>query len=281
MGRAISADLVGLTFPPVRFRWDAKDVMLYAVGVGAQPEGELEFVYEGRGPKVLPTYAVIPGMFSMGGLVSEVDINLAMLLHGEQSVTLHRELPPEAEVTITGRVAEVWDKGKAAVIGCEGIVEDANGLLCTTKATLFIRGAGGFGGERGPSGADKNQPPDRAPDVVVQAVTRPEQGAIYRLSGDRNPIHIDPEFARMAGFERPFMHGLCTFGFAGRAILQALCGGDPARFLHFEARFADQVYFGDTIVTKMWRTAPGEAIVQCETQRGNVVLSQAKVRFRE
>jgi acyl dehydratase len=220
-------------------------------------------------------------MFSMGGLVSEVDVNLAMLLHGEQSITLHRELPPEAEVTITGRIAEVWDKGKAAVIGCEGIVEDAQGLLCTTKATLFIRGAGGFGGERGPSGQERNQPPTRPPDAVVDAVTRPEQGAIYRLSGDRNPIHIDPEFARMAGFERPFMHGLCTFGFAGRAILRALCGGDPSRFLHFEARFADQVYFGDTIRTKLWRVGPGEAIVQCETQRGTVVLSQAKALFRE
>lgn len=270
-----------MTFAPVQFRWDAKEVMLYAVGVGAQPQDELDFVYEGRGPKVLPTYAVIPGMFSMGGLVSEVEINLAMLLHGEQSVTLHRELPAEAEVTITGRVAEVWDKGKAAVIGCEGIVEDSAGLLCTTKATLFIRGAGGFGGERGPSVADRNRPPDRAPDAIVEAVTRPEQGAIYRLSGDRNPIHIDPEFARMAGFERPFMHGLCTYGFAGRAILKALCEGDPARFFHFEARFADQVYFGDTIVTKMWRTGPGEAVVQCETQAGNVVLSQALARFRE
>ncbi|GBD26757.1 hypothetical protein HRbin30_02099 [bacterium HR30] len=178
-------------------------------------------------------------------------------------------------------MAEVWDKGKAAVIGCEGIVEDRQGLLCTAKATLFIRGAGGFGGERGPSTQDRNRPPDRQPDAVVELVTRPEQGAIYRLSGDRNPIHIDPEFARMAGFEKPFMHGLCTYGFAGRAILRALCGGDPARFLHFEARFADQVYFGDTIVTKMWRVAPGEAIVQCETQRGNVVLSQGLARFRE
>ncbi len=280
MGKQISSSLVGLTFEPVQFAWSAKDVMLYAVGVGAKPEGELEYVFEGKGPKVLPTYAVIPGMFSMGGLVSSVDFDLAMLLHGEQSITLHREIPPEATVTITGRVAEVFDKGKAAVIGCEGLVEDDKGPLMTTKAILFIRGAGGFGGERGPSTADVNKPPERAPDVVEQDVTRPEQGAIYRLSGDPNPIHIDPDFAKMAGFPAPFVHGLCTYGFAGRAMLKSLCGGDASRFLHFEARFADQVYFGDTIVTKAWITSPGEAIVQCETQKGNVVLSQAKFRYR-
>jgi len=280
MGKTISSDLVGMTFEPVPFSWDSKDVMLYAVGVGAKPAGELEFVFEGKGPKVLPTYAVIPGMFSMGGLVTNVEINLAMLLHGEQSITLHREIPPEGKAKVTGRISEVWDKGKAAVIGSEGIVEDEHGPLFTTKATLFIRGAGGFGGERGPSTAGLNVPPDRKPDVVIEDVSRPEQAAIYRLSGDRNPIHIDPDFATMAGFEKPFMHGLCTYGFAGRAILKGLCGGDPARFLHFEARFADQVYFGDTIITKMWRLGDGDAIVQAETQKGNVVLSQARAKFR-
>ena len=280
MSKPISSDLVGLTFAPVEFSWDSKDVMLYAVGVGAKPEGELEFVFEGKGPKVVPTYAVIPGMFSMGGLVSNVEINLMMLLHGEQSITLHRELPPEANVKITGRVAEVWDKGKAAVIGCEGLVEDEKGPLLTAKATLFIRGAGGFGGERGPSTVGKNEPPNRAPDVVVEDVTRPEQAAIYRLSGDRNPIHIDPDFAKMGGFEKPFLHGLCTFGFVGRAIVKGLCGGDPARFKSLEARFADQVYLGDKIITKMWKTGDGEAIVQAETQNGNVVLSQAKATYK-
>ena len=280
MSKPLSSDLVGLTFEPVEFSWGTKDVILYALGVGAKPKGELEFVFEGKGPKVLPTYAVIPGMFSMGGLVSNVEINLAMLLHGEQSITLHREIPPEAKVRITGRVAEVWDKGKAAVIGSEGLVEDANGPLFTTKATLFIRGAGGFGGPRGPSTVGLNEPPDRAPDHVIEDVTRPEQGALYRLSGDPNPIHIDPDFATMAGFEQPFMHGLCTYGFVGRAVLKALCGGDPARFLHLEARFADQVYFGDTVITKIWTAGDGEAIVQAQTQKGNVVLSQARARYR-
>jgi acyl dehydratase len=280
MGRPISSDLVGLEFEPVPFSWTSKDVMLYALGVGAKPETELDYVFEGKGPRVLPTYAVIPGMLSMGGLVTNVDFNLAMLLHGEQAITIHREIPPEGNVRVIGRVAEVWDKGKAAVIGAEGRVEDDKGVLLTTRATLFIRGAGGFGGERGPSTVGLNQPPERKPDHVVEDGVRPEQGAIYRLSGDPNPIHIDPGFATMAGFQAPFLHGLCTYGFVGRAILKTLCQGDPTRFISFDARFADQVYYGDSIITKMWITKPGEAIVQAETQKGNVVLSQAKTTYR-
>jgi acyl dehydratase len=163
----------------------------------------------------------------------------------------------------------------------ETAAEDDNGPMFTTRSTLFIRGAGGFGGERGPSTAGLNVPPERQPDHVVEDVTRPEQGAIYRLSGDFNPLHIDPDFAKMAGFDKPIVHGLCTYGFAGRAILRVLCGGEPSRFESFDARFADNVYFGDTIITKIWRTGAGEAIVQAETQKGNVVLAQAKATYKE
>jgi acyl dehydratase len=222
---------------------------------------------------------VIPGLLAVSSLFESVEINLFMLLHGEQSITLHRTIPAQAAVRVKGRIAEIWDKGKAALIVVEGMTEDDDGPICTAKATLFIRGAGGFGGERGPSTSGVNVPPERAPDMVVEDETRPEQGAIYRLSGDVNPIHIDPDFAQMAGFERPFMHGLCTYGFVGRAILRELCGGDPARFKTFEARFADQVYFGDKIITKIWKTGSGEAIVQAETQKGNVVLSQARTTY--
>jgi acyl dehydratase len=216
-----------------------------------------------------------------GSGLSQVEINLAMLLHGEQGMTLHREIPPEGRIKLTGRVRDVWDKGKAAVIVTETVGEDDNGPMFTTRSTLFVRGAGGFGGERGPSTAGLNVPPERQPDHVVEAVTRPEQGAIYRLSGDFNPLHIDPDFAKMAGFEQPIVHGLCTYGFVGRAILRVLCGGEPSRFKSFDVRFADNVYFGDTIVTKIWRIGPGEAIVQGETQKGNVVLAQAKATYKE
>jgi acyl dehydratase len=276
----ISSQLVGRTFDPMPSEWKAKDVMLYALGVGAKPEKELEYVFEGKGPKVLPTFAVIPGMMSMGGLIQNVEMNLAMLLHGEQGITLHRELPAEASVQVIGKVTAVWDKGKAAVIETEGLIEDEQGPLATTTATLFIRGAGNFGGERGPSATSVNAPPDRKPDHVIKEHVQPEQGAIYRLSGDSNPIHIDPEFAKMAGFEAPFLHGLCTYGIVGRAILGSVCGGDRNRFVSFRARFAERVNYGDEVITKLWVTGEGEAIVQAENQNGSVVMSQAKATFK-
>jgi len=276
----LSVDLVGHSLDPIQTSWDEKDVMLYACGVGARPPEELDVLFEGNGPKVLPTFGVIPGMLAMGSLLSAgLDINPMMILHGEQAITLHREIPSRCKAQVTGRISEIWDKEKAAVVGCEGLVEDDDGPLFTTTATLFVRGAGGFGGDRGPSTAGKNAPPEREPDHVVEDVTRKEQGAIYRLSGDRNPLHIDPEFATAAGFEVPFLHGLCTYGFVGRAILRALCDGDVARFTSFEARFADQVYPEDTIVTKLWLVGEDEAMVQAETQQGNVALSQARATF--
>lgn len=276
---SLSSELVGMTTDPTPVSWDSRDVLLYACGVGAKPDTDLDFLYEGRGPKVLPTFAVIPGMLGMGVLFSSgLQIDPMMILHGEQSIELHRPIPPDAKAQVTGRISEVWDKEKAAVIGCEGVVEDDDGPLFTTKATIFIRGAGGFGGERGPA-AEGNQPPEREPDAVFEDHTRPEQAAIYRLSGDRNPLHIDPGFATAAGFDRPFLHGLCTYGFVGRALLHLLCDGDPARVRGFEARFADRVYPGDTIITKVWRVGDGEAVVQAETPKGNVVLSRARARF--
>lgn len=280
MAEPISSKLVGLTADPVEVKWEEKDVQLYALAVGAKPETELDFVYENRGPKVLPTYSVVPSLNVLGSILGRVQINLAMLLHGEQSITLHRALPPKFSGQGLGKIVEVWDKGKAAVIGVECAVSDKDGPLYSTHATLFIRGAGGFGGERGPSAEESAVIiPDRAPDHVVEDVTRPEQAALYRLTGDRNPIHIDPQFAMFGGFQKPFLHGLCTYGFAGRAALQSLCGGDPAKFGFMSGRFSDQVYPGDQVITKIWVTAPGEAVMQVETQKGNVVLNQSRVKF--
>ena len=279
MPRPLSPDLLGLELPVQTASWTDKDVMLYALGVGARPPGDLDFLYEGNGPKVLPTYGVIPGLAAMGSLFGEVEIDPTMILHGEQSITCHRTIPPRADVEIQGRIDQIWDKEKAAVIGFEGTASDADGPLFTAAATLFVRGAGGFGGERGPSAAGKNAPPDRAPDVTVTHETRVEQAAIYRLSGDRNPLHIDPGFAELAGFDAPFNHGLCTFGFVGRAVLDGVFDGDVDVFGSLEGRFADQVWPEDSIVTKLWKTDDG-ALVQAETQKGNVVLSQARASAR-
>ncbi len=277
--KEISSDLVGMEFEPSEVSWKADNTMLYALAVGAKPDKELDFVYENKGPKVLPTFGVIPGMSLLTDLVMNVKVNLAMVLHGEQTITLHRAIPAEARGTTSAKIVEVLDKGKGAVLGVEGTVSDDNGPIFTNKSTLFIRGAGGFGGDRGPSTKGVNQPPEREPDHVVEDVTIEQQAAFYRLCGDRNPIHIDPQFAQMGGFDKPFLHGLCTYGFGGRAILHSLCGSDPEKFKSFYGRFSDQVWMGDTLITKIWVEGDGEALVQMETQKGNVVLSQAKATF--
>ena len=282
MAEKISNALVGLESEPIEFSWAEKDVQLYALAVGCKPDEELDFVYEARGPKVLPTYSVVPGLNIMGSVMSKIEFNLGMLLHGEQKITVHRPIPSKGKATGVGKVVEVWDKGKAAVIGVECAVSDEKGPLYTTHATLFIRGAGGFGGERGPSSEEtKVVVPDSEPDFVVEDITRPEQAALYRLTGDRNPIHIDPNFAKFGGFDKPFLHGLCTYGFAGRAVLQSLCGGDPAKFTSMTGRFSDQVYMGDNIICKIWKVSAGQAVMLVETQKGNVVLNQCQIAYSE
>lgn len=278
----ISNEIVGMKFDPVPVEWSDNDTMLYSVAIGCTPDEDLDFVYEGKGPKVVPTYGVIPGMTSLMGLGMTVDINLMMILHGEQSIELLRPIPPRVKSgSAQGSILNVYDKGKAAVVevGCE--VSDEDGPFIRTKSSIFVRGAGDFGGERGPSSKGVNEPPARDPDHVTEMKTLPQQGALYRLTGDRVPLHIDPEFAKMAGYDKTFMHGLCTYGFVCRAIMSAFCGNEPENFKTLEARFADQVWFGDTIITKLWKTGPGEAIVQAETQTGSIVLSQAKTTFKE
>jgi acyl dehydratase len=176
-------------------------------------------------------------------------------------------------------VVGVYDKGSAAVVVMESTsVDAASGApLFTTRNSMFIRGEGGWGGDRGPSGP-KNVAPDRAPDHEVTYVTRPDQALTYRLSGDRNPLHADPEFAKAAGFPKPILHGLCTYGFTGRALLHSLCGSDPARFTSMAARFSKPVYPGDALTVKMWVDG-GEAIFRTETQNGDVVIDQGLATF--
>lgn len=279
VAETITPDLVGTKFEPIVTGWDEKDTILYALGVGAKPEFELQYLYEGKGPEVLPTYAVIPALMTMGNVRQAVKLKLHRLLHGEQSFELLRPLPAKTEITLHSHISEIWDKGKSAVLGITAAAHDKDGPLFIAHSTLFYRGGGGFGGESGPSTADKNRPPEREPDEQVEYVTQPEQGAIYRLSGDRVPLHIDPEFAHKAGYDMPFMHGLCTYGFVGRAALHSLCGGDASKFKSMTGRFSEQVQFCDHIITKIWRTGRGEAIIQAETQSGSVVLSQAKVTY--
>ena len=264
------AQAAGIELPPTTFGYDDRDVMLYAVGVGAT---ELDFVFE-RNLKVLPTFAVIPAFPGLMGLTQAVEINPVMILHGEQSIKLNKTIPIKGKLTTSGKLTGVYDKGKGALVVIESETKDEQGAaLFVNTASVFVRGAGGFGGERGPEAG--NKPPDRAPDKTVEMQTLPTQAMIYRLSGDRNPLHVDPAFAKMAGYDRPILHGLCTLGHAGRAVLGTYCDNDPARMTGLEVRFSGVVFPGDSIITEMWDEGGGRIVLQAKTQRGDVVISNA------
>jgi len=276
----INPDAVGSTSEPFNTSWTSKDALLYAVGIGAGAE-ELAFTTEntaGVDQQVFPTFAVV--IPAGGGVMRDIGtFNPAMLVHGEQRVTLHKPIPPDGSATVTSTIVGIYDKGKAAVVATETNAVDPGGEpLYTTYMSAFIRGEGGWGGERGPGGA-RNVPPERAADHTVTYQTSPDQAFVYRLSGDRNPLHTDPQFAAMGGFDRPILHGLCSYGFTGRALLHALAGSDPARFHHIEGRFSSPVLPGDALTISMWRTGDGEAVFQTAKDDGTVVIDQGLVRF--
>ncbi len=281
----INPDAVGTKSEPARRSWDSKDCLIYALGVGAgaaDPLQELEFTTEntsGKPQRALPTMAVVLSPMG-GGFASIGTFNPAMLVHGEQGITLHREIPVEGELEAVSEITGIYDKGKGAVVVSETtatLVETGEPLF-STRMSAFIRGEGGWGGDRGPSGGG-NEPPERAPDVEVTVQTRPDQALIYRLSGDRNPLHSDPAFAAMGGFDRPILHGLCTYGFTGRALLHELCEGDPARFGGMDARFSSPVMPGEALTVKAWRDGDS-AVFQTLGQDGRVVIDNGRVTLR-
>jgi acyl dehydratase len=277
----INPDAVGEVSEPAEHSWTSKDALLYALGVGAGTD-DLAFTTENSidvRQQVLPTMAVVLGGGG-GGIFSKLgDFNPAMLVHGEQSVELHQPIPVEGTLRATTEITGVYDKGKGALVVLESAAVDASTdePLFTTMMSAFIRGEGGWGGDRGPSGP-RNEAPDRDPDHEVTYTTRPDQALIYRLSGDRNPLHSDPSFAEMAGFDRPILHGLCTFGFTGRALLAQLCDDDPARFEFIEGRFSSPVFPGEDLTVRMW-TDGGSAVYQTQGSDGRVVIDAGACRF--
>src|SRR5215213_4049572 len=286
----LNLDAVGTVSEPAETSWDSKDALLYALGVGAGTD-ELPFVTENSidvTQQVLPTMAVVLMSMGGGGMANLVDINWAMLVHGEQGVRLHRPIPVSGTVSSQTEITGIYDKGKGAVVVMETRSTDAKTgqPMFDTTMSAFIRGEGGWGGDRGPSGP-QNVPPDRAPDHSVTYDTRPDQALIYRLSGDRNPLHSDPKFAELAGFDRPILHGLCTFGFTGRALVHAICGGDPARFKAMDGRFSSPVFPGEALTVNMWigegndETDGGRAhaVFQTTGDDGRVVLDAGRVTF--
>lgn len=275
---AINLNLVGKSFAPIEFEYRTRDVILYALGVGAGPD-ELRFVYE-NGLQVLPTFAVVPAFPAATTSMPDLNVNPMMVVHGEQAIRLHRPIPDEGTLRTTATVKAIYDKGSGAVVIVETSSTDRSGQpLFDATFAFFARGEGGFGGDRGPS-APAFEIPARDPDFRADMPTLPTQALLYRLSGDLNPLHADPDFAKMAGFDRPILHGLGTYGHAGRAVLKHACGGDPAKFESFSARFSGTVYPGDTIITEGWRTEKGRYLIRCTTQTGSVVLSNATATVR-
>jgi acyl dehydratase len=270
------------------------DVILYHLGIGAGFEAtdasELTYTFE-KNLKVLPSFAVVAtsGMTArargtgagMGGLrnVPGLSYNPAMLLHGEQEVVIHRPLPTTAELTTRGRVAEIWDKGKAALAVIEYASSDADGPLFTNRMSLFLRGEGGFGGPAGPKPG--NEKPSRAPDGVVESVTLPQQALLYRLNGDKNPLHADPEFAARGGFDKPIQPGLCSFGIVCKAVVDDALGGDPTRVARYAARFAGVAFPGETLRTSWWRENGTILIDVASVQRGAPIISNAAIQLRD
>ncbi|MFB7939589.1 MaoC/PaaZ C-terminal domain-containing protein [Streptomyces sp. NPDC056049] len=278
--------------PPVRTEvvWDDRAVRLYHLALGAGvPETdprELRYVYEGHedGLQTLPTFGVVAG--GTGGVGFQVfeapgvDIDLAHVLHGGQEITVHRPLPSAARATAVTRLTDVYDKGSAAVLVQESTLLGEDGApLLTQRNHVFVRGEGGFGGDRGPS--DRLPAPDRDPDLLLDIPTLPQQALLYRLTGDWNPLHADPATARRAGYDRPVLHGLCTFGMAVKAVTDHLLDGDAAAVTGCRTRFAGVFLPGETLRLRVWHTADGHRLTATAADRDDApVLTDARVTTR-
>ncbi len=270
----VDLSVIGAKTEPVVFEYTWKDIALYNIGVGAG-EKDLAFVYENSpgGIKVLPSFCVVPAMRAFPRLGD--DLEWSLMLHGEQIIRLSQPLAPEGKIIQVGEVLNIHDKGKGAVyrIRIKGWTEDEKDLY-EAQWSIFYLGAGGFGGDPGPK-AEKIIPPEgHKPDFSISEKVAENQAVIYRLSGDLNPLHLDPAAAKRGGFDRPILHGLCTFGFTTRAIVDELLGGNVARLKEFSARFSDSVYPGDRLTTEGWKSDNGY-VIQARTER-SVVLSNAR-----
>ena len=273
---------VGVSAEPYRATWSSRDAMLYAFCVGAGAD-ELAYTTEntaGLAQQVFPTFALTVGHGPKSKRPAFGTFDPTTAVHGEQTITLHKPLPVDGDVVVRNSIAAMYDKGRDAVVVLEGRANDSTdgAPLFTRRTSVFVRGGGGWGGDRGQS-RPRTHPPERLPEHETTYATLPSQALLYRLMGDRGRLHSDPAFAAKAGFERPTLHGLCTYGFTGRALLHRLCDGDSARFEHMAGRFSSPVFPGDALTVRIWTIAPGRAVFT--TSVGDrVVISQGQFRYR-
>jgi len=278
----IDGSLVGLRGEPTVRSWTSKDALLYALGVGAgqlDALAELEFTTEnseGRPQKVFPAFACVA--LSGGRPPMPDDVDRSKMLHAEQGFTLHGELPVEGEATVLGTTTGVYDKGSGALVVNESQAHDSTGqLIATLHSALFFRGAGGWGGDRGPSASWEK--PTGPPDHQVTYPIRNDQALLYRLTGDRNPLHSDPAYAARGGFPKPILHGMCTYGFTGRALLHAVADSEPKRFRTMKGRFSKPIFPGQTITINIWVDG-SDVRFQTVDETGAAVIDQGSATIQ-
>src|SRR5882757_6649815 len=291
----IDLDLAMNAEATVESSYNEHDVALYALGVGAAADPldkkELSLVYElnSGGFHVLPTYAVMPAMNAMLAMAKEgksplpgLNYGFDRVLHGEQYTEVKRPVPAKGKLKHTFRVKAAYDKAPHAVVVLGVTSTDESGEeVAYNELSTFVRGAGGWGGERGPSG-DVNVPPAREPDAVIEEKTDVNQALLYRLSGDWNPLHADPAFAKAFGFDKPILHGLCSYGYVGRHVVKAFLDGDPRRFKSIKVRFADSVFPGETLVTRLWKESPTRIVFETRVkERDAIVIKHAAAELYE
>lgn len=269
---SLNLGVIGKKMGPVSFSYDRDTVILYALGIGATVE-ELHLLYE-KDLKVFPTFAVVPLMTTLFSFISESGMNLLSVLHAEQKTILHSPIPSSGKLHTWTTCESIYDKGDTGAFAnllCE-TRDDSGTLLFENKMVVLDRSAGNFGGDKGPKSQKIDPPEGVSPAFRIEQKTSASQAALYRLSGDKNPLHIDPEFAKKAGLERPILHGLCSYGFAARAVIGGLGLREPSRLRSFGVRFINMVYPGDTLITEGWKLEEDRYIIRTTNQDGKVVL---------